>query len=130
MELKSFDNLIHLQLPDARYLGVGFKGGHWCGNAYMGVNGRKYGREVSRQKAKAMELATAIILDTLPHLKSLIIDFEEPSIFEADDGQLTVSWPWTDRMEEWLFEIWPEPSSETLEKGNRFQVESVDRSQT
>ena len=108
-ELKTFDNLTHLHLPDARDLGVGFEGGHWCGHAYRGPSGRKYGREISRKRAEAMEVAGAITMGILPHLTSLTIESEEATMSKGDDGQPVLSWPWTGGIDKWLYEIWPEP---------------------
>jgi len=89
-------------------LGLGFDGGAWCGNAFFGPGGRQYGREVSRDNAETTELAATIVLSKLLDLESLCIGGTYANITKDDHGDLTATWPWTGRMIEWTYEIWPE----------------------
>jgi hypothetical protein len=85
---------------------LGFDGGHWCGNAYDGPEGKAYGRSVTQQGAEATELAANTTLGILPHLKSLIIGFQHANLTINDGGQPDMTWPWTGRMEQYTYEIW------------------------
>ncbi|KAH7309996.1 hypothetical protein BKA65DRAFT_519262 [Rhexocercosporidium sp. MPI-PUGE-AT-0058] len=105
--LASLKNLTHIDLPYSSSLAMGFDGGHWCGNAYEGKNGREYGREVSRQFAETTEKAGDMVMSNLPRLSSFEIG-ETPNITRAENGTVTLTWPWTGRIDEWTFEIWPE----------------------
>lgn len=108
-ELKSAPHLSHLHLPEASDLDLGFDGGHWCGNAYMGAEGHEYGRQVSRQRAETIEEAAKIAFEVLPSLKSLSVGDTSPvNVIRDDEGNVVeVKWVWTGRMREYLYEMWP-----------------------
>ncbi|KAM7191285.1 hypothetical protein V8F20_009340 [Naviculisporaceae sp. PSN 640] len=117
-------NLRALKLPAAFNLRLGFDGGAWCGNAYDGPGGRAYGRSVARQGAETVELAAGFTLHEMPYLSELSIGGNKASInataldskcrtgLTTNDGGVKVPevrWPWTGRMEQWTWEVWPEP---------------------
>ncbi|PVH95932.1 hypothetical protein DM02DRAFT_731511 [Periconia macrospinosa] len=106
--LAQFPNLTHLALPTARYLGLSFDGGPSCGNAYFGADGRAYGRQVTQQGAEAVEEAGKMAIEMLPHLKTLSIGGLRANITKNEDGTLVLTWPWTGRMTEYTYEVWPE----------------------
>ncbi|KAJ0108284.1 hypothetical protein J7T55_005261 [Diaporthe amygdali] len=101
-------DLENLQLPPSSDLDLGFDGGHWCGNAYDGPEGRVYGRAVTQQDAETTELAANITLSALPHLKSLRIGSACANLTLNGRGQPDMTWPWTGRMEQYTYEIWEE----------------------
>jgi hypothetical protein len=113
-ELKSAPHLSHLRLPEAGNLDLDFDGGAWCGNAYMGADGREYGRQVSRQRTETIEEAAKIVFEVLPHLESLSVGSTSPvNIIRDEEGHVVeVKWAWTGRMHEYLYEIWPESNEE------------------
>ncbi|KAM7211920.1 hypothetical protein V8F06_012696 [Rhypophila decipiens] len=118
-------NLRKLGLPPASELGLGFDGGAWCGNAYFGPSGRAYGRQVSRERAKTVEIAARFTLEEMPYLSELSIGGTRAALNDTGTelctsrvGVITghggskvpeVRWPWTGRMKEWTYEQWPEP---------------------
>lgn len=87
---------------------MGFDGGHWCGNAYDGPEGRAYGRQVARDGAETTELAAQVAMSVLPRLKSLAIGTESANLTLNQSGQPEMTWPWTGRMEQYTYEIWEE----------------------
>lgn len=87
---------------------MGFDGGHWCGNAYDGPEGRAYGRQVTQEGVETTELAAQIAMSVLPHLKSLAIGTESANLTLNQFGQPEMTWPWTGRMEQYKYEIWEE----------------------
>jgi hypothetical protein len=109
-ELKSAPHLFHLDLPEAPSLDLGFDGGHFCGNAYEGEEGREYGRQVSRQFIETVEEAANAAFEILPHLKSLRVGGISPvDIIRDGKGHVVeVKWVWTGRIRAYLDEIWPE----------------------
>lgn len=89
---------------------MGFDGGHWCGNAYDGPEGRAYGRQVTQESAEATEFAANITMRALPRLKSLKIGpGSSANLTLNDHGQPDMIWPWTGRMEQYTYDVWPEP---------------------
>lgn len=106
--LSRFPRLEKLWLPPSSGLGLGFDGGAWCGNAYFGTEGREYGRSVSRESAETTEAAAKIVLSRLSNLKSLCIGGTCADITRDEHGRFGATWPWTGRMTEWTYEIWPE----------------------
>ncbi|PVI03039.1 hypothetical protein DM02DRAFT_653019 [Periconia macrospinosa] len=98
-------------LPDSIGLAIGFEGGPGCGNAYMGPDGYKTSRSVVNSHIRAVEIASAMAWDTLPHLENITIGDESPSKVERDDkGKvIKVFYPWTDRVQEFLEEQYPKP---------------------
>ncbi|KAH7378116.1 hypothetical protein BKA64DRAFT_687946 [Cadophora sp. MPI-SDFR-AT-0126] len=106
--LSALENLTHIDLPHSSGLGLGFDGGAWCGNAYYGKSGRAYGRSVLRQGAEITELAADIVMANLPQLKSFTIGGMAPNVTRAENGTVSLVWPWTGRMREWLLEVEPE----------------------
>jgi hypothetical protein len=109
-ELKSAPHLSHLGLPEASKLDLDFDGGHWCGNAYEGADGREYGRQVSRQFTETVEDAAKIALAILPHLQSVHVGKTSPvDVVRDEEGNVVeFKWEWTGRMRAYLNEIWPE----------------------
>jgi hypothetical protein len=110
-ELKSATHLSYLHLPGASSLGLGYDGGADCGNAYFGPGGRKYGRQVSKEKTEQIERAARMVFDVLPHLKSISIGNVSPMDIQRDeDGNVVkLKWEWSGRMHDYLYELWPEP---------------------
>ncbi|EPE34441.1 hypothetical protein GLAREA_10135 [Glarea lozoyensis ATCC 20868] len=108
--LNGQQNLTHLDLPRSSSLALGFDGGAWCGNAYFGKEGRVYERDVVRQGAEATEMAGEIVMENMPQLTSFTVGELRPNITRDSDGKNMVSlaWPWTGRMDEWLMEEVPE----------------------
>lgn len=78
----------------------------------MGVGGRARGRRVSKRAAEITEVAGGMVISILPRLNNLRIGEHTPDITRSENGTVTLAWPWTGRMEKWLYEEWPE-----LEKG-------------
>lgn len=113
--LTRLPNLNDLRLPGSAGLHLGFDGGPGCGNAYFGAEGRKYGRSVSREDAETTERAAEIVLKALPNLKALNFGGHEARLMRRESGQVYAMWPWTDRMTEWTYEMWPEPSGASSE---------------
>ncbi|KAL2067654.1 hypothetical protein VTL71DRAFT_15750, partial [Oculimacula yallundae] len=114
----SLQNLSHIEIPWHGGLGLGFDGGAWCGNAYDGPRGEAYGREVAIQGAETTEKAAAILMTALPQLTSFSIGDDRPNVTRAENGSVIITWPWTGRMRDWVFEIWPpNPEFETIEYG-------------
>jgi hypothetical protein len=105
--LAQFSHLEELRLPAAHELDLGYEGGAGCGNAYFGESGRAYGRMVAQEDAETIEAAAAIVHDALPQLKSFTIGSQSPNITLNDAGRMEMSWPWTGRMEEYTYEVWP-----------------------
>lgn len=97
--LARFPSLEHLRLPPAQGLDLGFDGGPWCGNAYMGPNGEALSQRVSRQSEHTTELAGRIVLKRLPGLKSLEIGSSRANFSLDNSGDMNVEWPWTDQKE-------------------------------
>ena len=112
--ISRFPKLERLELPYSADLGLGFDGGHWCGNAYDGPYGRAYGRSVARQEAEATEEAAQIVLEQIPGLVALNIGGSVANITRHENGTASATWPWTSRMKEWTYERWPveEPGEE------------------
>ena len=106
--LSELKNLTHLDLPDSSSLSLGFDGGPECGNAYDGEDGREYGRQVTRQRAETTEMAGNIVMMNIPHLLNLTIGEMAPNITRAENGTVSLIWPWTGGMDDWVMEIWPE----------------------
>lgn len=102
-----FRELKHLNLPHARSLALGFDGGPFCGNAYNGAAGKLLRREISRQKLEATEKAAKIVLEILPNLWTLSIGGTQAKLVRNADGSMEAEWPWTDRVEDWLYEQCP-----------------------
>ena len=101
-ELKS------LSLPNAGGLGLDFDGGPGCGNVYFGAKGREYGRKITQDGAETTEKAGQMTMEILPHLEQLKIGGSRANITRKDDGTVELRWRWTDRMEEYTYEVWPE----------------------
>ena len=106
--LARFPRLEHLHLPHSSELGLGFDGGHWCGNAYEGEGGRAYGRSVAREGAETTERAAQIVLDQLPDLKTLFIGSDRANITRNEHNGVNATFPWSGRIEGWTYEVWPE----------------------
>jgi len=120
--LTKFSHLQHLYLPPSSGLNLGFDGGAWCGNAYFGASGRQYGRSVARTDAETTERAAEIVLSSLPGLKSLCIGGAHANITRDDRGGIGAAWPWTGRMTNWTYEVWPEERDWTDEMEERDDV--------
>ncbi|KAL1591971.1 hypothetical protein SLS60_011563 [Paraconiothyrium brasiliense] len=110
--LARFSNLKSLALPHSFQLGLGFDGGHWCGNAYGGASGRAYGRQVAQEHAETIEKAANMAIEALPQLKQLSFGGLQANLTVDEDGKVELVWPWTGRMEEYTYDIWPEPEVE------------------
>jgi hypothetical protein len=105
--LKRFPRLEQLQLPRASELGLGFDGGPWCGNAYMGPGGTELGRSVTRRASEATDVAGELVVAAeLPHLKKLGVGGTWANLTVGDDGKTSISWPWSGRMDEYTAEMW------------------------
>ncbi|KAK7185658.1 hypothetical protein DPSP01_007469 [Paraphaeosphaeria sporulosa] len=106
--LARFENLTSLTLPPAWQLGLGFDGGHWCGNAYWGADGRAYGRQVTRDSVAAVERAADMTVKMLPRLRQLGVGGMRGNVTVDGEGAVEVVWPWTGRLDEYTYEVWPE----------------------
>jgi hypothetical protein len=106
--LSRFSNLTSLTLPPVWQLGIGFDGGGGCGNAYMGADGPAYGRQVTQESAEARELAGNMAVRILPQLKQFSIGESRANITFNEEGRPELAWPWTGRMKEYTYEVWPE----------------------
>jgi hypothetical protein len=106
-----FPRLSSLSLPPVHELGMGHNGGSGCGNVYLGPEGRAYGLSVSERGARAMERAAQIVLSRLPHLDALKFGHQAANLTRQENGTVTATWPWTERMTEWLYEEWPEDTN-------------------
>lgn len=60
-----------------------------------------------KQRVEATELAAGIVMAELPHLKGLTIDSTRVNLTRSEDGDLEMSWPWTGRLDEYAYEIYP-----------------------
>jgi hypothetical protein len=87
-------------------LGVGFDGGPGCGNFFDGPEGRNYQREIQKQGAVATERAAEIVLESPLNLTTLTIGGTCLNLTVGADGK-SVTWPWTDRMDEWAWQVIP-----------------------
>lgn len=59
-----------------------------------------------------------MVMRSMRHLKRFEIGELAPNITRAENGTVTLVWPWTGRMDEWTFEVWPEePDFEEVEYG-------------
>ncbi|KAI8959811.1 hypothetical protein F5Y11DRAFT_350109 [Daldinia sp. FL1419] len=106
--ISKFPKLEQLHLPDSSDLNLGFDGGAWCGNAYDGEDGRKYGRSVVKENIDTTELAGDIVLKAVPHLQILSIGGNRANFTRNENGDFEIVWPWTERKEEYAYEIFPE----------------------
>ncbi|KAI1647134.1 uncharacterized protein F4817DRAFT_365479 [Daldinia loculata] len=106
--ISRFPKLEQLHLPDSSNLDLGFDGGHWCGNAYDGEGGRRYGRSVVKRRVDTTELAGDIVMKAVPHLKILSIGENQANFTRNENGDLEIVWPWTGRKEEYAYEIFPQ----------------------
>jgi hypothetical protein len=84
---------------------------------YGGPEGREYGRRVAQKNAETIEKAANIAFSALPQLESVKIGSRSPLNVTRDANGAVVgfTWEWTDRMQEYLYEVWPEP-----EKGSKY----------
>ncbi|GAB1319319.1 hypothetical protein MFIFM68171_09529 [Madurella fahalii] len=105
--LARFTNLRHLELPGTDDLALGFYGWADCGNAYFGAQGREYGRRTAKESAMTAEKAGLIAIEALPDLVNLSIGGSEANVTRVD-GAVELSWPWTGRMDEWAYDIFPD----------------------
>ncbi|KAI0454568.1 hypothetical protein F5B21DRAFT_234807 [Xylaria acuta] len=105
--LQSLKNLTHLDLPEASSLDVGWDGGPWCGNVFMGPGGRENRRMVRRDAAKAVDRAAALVVEFLPHLTGLSIGNTQANLTKYENGTVRASFPWTGRINEWVLEALP-----------------------
>ncbi|KAI0445489.1 hypothetical protein F4803DRAFT_548213 [Xylaria telfairii] len=105
--LQSLKNLTYLDLPSASSLDVGWDGGPWCGNAFMGPGGRENERRVLRDQAKAVNTAAALVVEFLPHLTGFNIGESTANLTRYENGTLRASFPWTGRINEWVMEVLP-----------------------
>ncbi|KAI1371251.1 hypothetical protein F4677DRAFT_436354 [Hypoxylon crocopeplum] len=106
--ISRFPKLEQLGLPESSRLDLGFDGGNWCGNAYRGAGGRRYGRSVINKRVETTEIAGDIVAESLPHLKMLWIGEIQANLTHNENGDLQITWPWTGRKEEYTYEIFPE----------------------
>ncbi|KAI0106934.1 hypothetical protein F4814DRAFT_452146 [Daldinia grandis] len=106
--ISRFPKLEQLHLPGPAELGLGFDGGHWCGNAYDGEYGRHYGRTVVNERIDITELAGDMVMKAVPHLKILSIDDTQANLTRSEDGGLEIVWEWTGRKEEYAYEFFPQ----------------------
>jgi hypothetical protein len=109
--LTGLSNLKRLDLPPSSDLSLGFDGGHWCGNAYFGEEGRMYLRQVIREGAEATTKGGEIVVATLPSLAEFSIGEETPTIRRRGDGKVKVIWPWSERMNQWLNDQLPDTAT-------------------
>ncbi|KAI1652683.1 hypothetical protein F4813DRAFT_377381 [Daldinia decipiens] len=105
--ISRFPKLEELHLPHSSGLHLGFEGGNWCGNAYDGKHGRRYGRSVVKQVVDTTELAGDIAMKAVPHLKTLSIGRTQANFTRNENGDFEIVWPWTGRKEEYAYEIYP-----------------------
>jgi hypothetical protein len=108
--LNGLRNLTNLDLPSSSGLALGFDGGAWCGNAYFGKGGREYERDVVRQGAETTEMAGEIVMENMPQLISFNVGGQCPNITRDSDekNMVSLAWPWTGRLDEWLMKEVPE----------------------
>lgn len=119
--LARFENLTTLTLPYAFDLGLGFDGGPGCGNAYDGAGGHAYGRQVVRERVEVTERAAREVLKKIPGLKQLGIGSGLRNVTVNEDGEAEVTWPWTRRLKEYTYDMWPKVGDE-LEDGDEYVV--------
>ena len=107
--LAQFPNLSGLHLSPSFQLGLGYGGGPGCGNVFLQPEGSAYRRSLFREDAKATEKAGEIVLERLPDLKKLSVGSYCANITrnEDDGGRVNATWPWTGRLKEWSYEVWP-----------------------
>ncbi|KAI1271750.1 hypothetical protein F5Y07DRAFT_382098 [Xylaria sp. FL0933] len=110
--ISSFQNLTELELSHASGLGLGWKEGPACGNAYFGRRGREYQRQVYREELEAMERAGALVVEVLPRLTSFSVGSSKANITRSDNGTLRAIFPWTGWMDEWIMDLMPETADE------------------
>lgn len=106
--LSRFPALKTLRLPYAWQLNLDFDGGSGCGNSYFGEGGRAYGRSVALQGIHATEKAGDIVLAGMPLLESLWIGSTKANITRDDTEGINATWPWTGRVVDYVYEVWPE----------------------
>ncbi|KAI0150141.1 hypothetical protein F4776DRAFT_604750 [Hypoxylon sp. NC0597] len=105
--ISRFPKLEQLHLPDSSNLDLGFDGGSWCGNAYMGASGRYYGRFVIKDSIDTTEIAGRIVMEAIPNLKVLTIGKTRGNFTQNENGKLEIIWPWTKRKELYTYEVFP-----------------------
>ncbi|KAL9114648.1 MAG: hypothetical protein Q9227_001326 [Pyrenula ochraceoflavens] len=85
--LSKFENLTHLYLSDASQMGVGWDGGPWCGNAYMGPGGDELLRQVQADGREAEAKVANLVFPEIPGLKELWIgDGTKVQVVRDQDG--------------------------------------------
>lgn len=82
--------------------------GYLCGDAFEGPSGRAMVRGNSQKRMEATEVAGNIVLAGLPNLKSLCVGGQYANITRDVLSGVNVSWPWSGRMMEILYDKWPE----------------------
>lgn len=75
---------------------------------FFGADGRAYGRALEREAVEAIELASSIVLEKIPWLKTLSVGETPSNITRDESGKADTIWPWTGRLTEHLYEVWSE----------------------
>ncbi|OHE92841.1 hypothetical protein CORC01_11847 [Colletotrichum orchidophilum] len=97
-------NLMHLYLPWSAELDLGYDGGPWCGNAYMGEGGAEIWRNNMVRNIEATEKAGIIVQKVFPRLKGVHVGEFYGNFTTNAEGTGTIIWEWTRSMDEWLRE--------------------------
>ncbi|CAI6332448.1 unnamed protein product [Periconia digitata] len=117
--LREAHNLTTLHLPESYDLGLGFDGGPFCGNAYMGPSGYLTSRQTMRGHITAVDQGILLAWTALPHLKNITIAGTPPVSVQRDEkGQvMKVTHEWTGRVEQYLEEEYPAPKKGDIVDG-------------
>ncbi|KAF2179819.1 hypothetical protein K469DRAFT_715913 [Zopfia rhizophila CBS 207.26] len=88
--LGSFEGLRRLDVEDASELGLGFKGGHMCGNAYFGPDGERLHRQLKKDREDAEETAAKLAFQNIASLRELWVG----DYAKAERKEGYTAWTW------------------------------------
>lgn len=103
--LMNFPHLATLCLPEGDF---GAPDSVLCGGTFDGPNGKRAGRVRTQQSIERTEFTGNVVLASLPNLKYLCIGNDHAEITRDAQGSVNIVWPWTGRVNETLYEEWPE----------------------
>lgn len=109
--LAEFSHLEELDLPGVTDLRHG-RLGPWCGTQSLtGAEAAEQNYRDSRDEHGTVEKVASIVVEALPRLQRLKIDWREATITHDENGQASASWAWSGRLDEYLDEILCRPKA-------------------
>ena len=106
-KIAKFESLQELHLPSVSSLNVGYSGLGICGTPYVGPGGRDLRREHLRSEAKAVEVATELVLKSMTGLQRLCIGSMCAMISREGGRDARVQWPWSGNLEKYVLKTLP-----------------------